>query len=182
MFKKMKGLTLVELMISIAVISIIITVVGPSANSMLVHSRLTSEINDVSALAQLARFTAINEQAPVTLCPTSDFSRCDTNWLNAKMVYLDLNDNDERDTDEPIIGSAQANNTQHYTYGLSSSLIFDENGGINTSTTLIYCPHSQEASDAVGLIITTYGRISVAKDSDNDGTKETYSGANISCS
>jgi type IV fimbrial biogenesis protein FimT len=68
------GFTIVELMISLAVASILMALAVPSFNQMIVSGRLTAQSNDMVAAINLARSEAIKRNASVTLCRASSAS------------------------------------------------------------------------------------------------------------
>lgn len=81
------------MLIAIAILAILVATVTPSVSNILTQNRITSDVNRLSALAQHARFTAINEQLTVTLCATTDYMDCSSEWRNAKMIFIDTNSN-----------------------------------------------------------------------------------------
>ncbi len=177
-----KGFTLIEMMITIAIVFILLTVVAPSVQTMLIQNRVTSDINSLSSAAQFARFTAINEQITVTLCPTKDYTECESSWSYAKMVFADSNGNGVRDTNEPLLTTAEAISGTNAISGLSGVIMFDENGSASKAGTATICGENNQAKYASGLIITLYGKVSVAVDSDGNGIKEDAAGNDLSCS
>ncbi|MDO5610329.1 MAG: GspH/FimT family pseudopilin [Pseudomonadota bacterium] len=82
--QKQGGFTLVELMVTIAVLAIISTIAYPSFTSIINSNRLTSAANEVLASAQLARSEAVRLNQTVVLCPANAaLSACDGNdWQN----------------------------------------------------------------------------------------------------
>ena len=62
---KDKGFTLIELMITVAIMSIMLTVGLPSFQSIITDSRLTSTANAMLSAYQLARFEAIKQHKDV---------------------------------------------------------------------------------------------------------------------
>ena len=175
------GYTLIELMITVAILSIIIGVVVPGARSFVNHSLLSKEVNELSSLSRLARFKAMDEQSDVILCPTTDYAKCTTNWSYAKMAFIDLDDNGERGSDENILGATEILHSSVSVVAPSSTIVFDTRGGASLTTTLVFCDDTNQAENAVGLIINGYGKISIAQDSDNDNVKEDHNNSPLSC-
>ena len=181
-FVKQKGLTLLEMLVAVAVLAIILTTVAPSIQSVLIKNRITSDINNLSAVVQRARFTAVDEQASVVLCPTENYTACTSSWKKAKMVFVDKNGNGSRDNNEALIVASDPLNSANAIYGVTGSLTFDEQGAIDTAATITLCPKDNDADYASALLLSLYGRISIAVDSDNDGEKEDLDGDALSCS
>ncbi len=176
------GLTLLEMLVAVAVLAIILTSVGPSIQSILIKNRVTSDLNNLSALAQHARFTAVNEQVAVTLCPTENYLACLNDWTLAKMVFIDDNQNGAREQSESLIMASDPLKQANTVYGINGALVFDEQGGINQAATITVCPKTNDVSYASALLLSLYGRISVAVDSNADGIKEDLGGTALSCS
>ncbi|GGW86060.1 GspH/FimT family pseudopilin [Alteromonas halophila] len=177
-----RGLTLLEMLITLAISAILLTVVAPNVQSILAANRVTSDINNISALTQQARFSAINEQQTILLCPTTNYSNCTSSWANAKMIFADSNGNGSRDNSEPLIATTDPLSKTNRLSGISGSLTFEENGGISRAATITICPSGGEAKDASALLLSLYGRVVVANDSNNDGIKEDSDGDDLSCS
>lgn len=177
-----RGLTLLEMLVAVAVLAIILTSVAPGIQTILIKNRITSDLNSLSAVVQHARFTAVNEQTNVLMCPTSNYTSCVANWKSPKMVFIDENGNGSRDDDEALIMTSDPLNTANSIYGISGTLTFGEQGSISQSATITICPKDNDATYASALLLSLYGRISVAIDSDGNGKKEDLSGSELSCS
>ena len=180
-FINQRGLTLLEMLVAVAVVAIILTTVAPSIQSVLIKNRITSDINNLSAVVQRARFTAVDEQASVILCPTENYEACTSSWKKAKMVFVDTNGNGSRDNSEALIIASDPLNSANAIYGVTGSLSFDEQGAISTAATITLCPKDNDDDYASALLLSLYGRISVAVDSDGDGKKEDLDGNALSC-
>nr|WP_269468701.1 GspH/FimT family protein [Alteromonas sp. ASW11-130] len=161
--------------------AILITVVSPNVQTILVQNRIVADINNLSAAIKHARFTAVNEQTDVTLCPTTNYSTCTTSWAQAKMVFIDSNNNGQRDNEEPIVISTDPVSAQNTISGAIGSVLFSASGGTDLNTTVTICPDSGDASLASALIVTLYGRVTTAKDNDGNGVKEDHTGSALTC-
>ena len=179
---KQTGLTLLEMLVAVAVLAIILTTVAPGIQNILIKNRITADLNNLSAVAQRARFTAVDEQTNVVLCPTANYTACTNNWRDAKMVFIDVNGNSTRDNNEELIVASDPLNAANTVYGISGSLVFNEQGGIDNAATITLCPNGGDTDYASALLLSLYGRISVAVDSDGDGTKEDLAGNDLTCS
>lgn len=176
-----EGLTLLEMLIAVAISAILVTTVTPSISNILTHNRITSDINRLSALAQHARFTAINEQLTVTLCATTDYINCSSEWRNGKMIFIDINSNSKRDEDERLIASADPLHQRNAISGVTDPILFAQEGSSSIRTTITLCPDDQDTTFATALLIALHGRISIAIDSNDDGIKEDLSGDALTC-
>ena len=71
-----RGFTIVELMVTVAVLAILSAIAVPSFTNLIRGNRLTSAANEMVALLQTARAGAISNRASVTVCPSTDGSTC----------------------------------------------------------------------------------------------------------
>ncbi|MGH8524507.1 MAG: GspH/FimT family pseudopilin [Gammaproteobacteria bacterium] len=77
MLKHDQGFTLVELMVTVAVLAISMSFAVPFMGDFIKNSRLVTQTNDLIASFQLARSEAIKRGARVTLCKSTDGVLCD---------------------------------------------------------------------------------------------------------
>lgn len=76
------GFTLLELVITVAVLAIALGIAIPSFQGITHRNRLTSVANEVVAAMQLTRMEAIRRNERVVMCPSTDGSTCSgANWL-----------------------------------------------------------------------------------------------------
>ena len=90
-----RGFTLVELLVVLAVGSILLAIAVPGYGYLLSAGRLTTLTNDLVAALHLARSEAIKRGTRVTLCKTGSAAAaspsCDTtiNWQQGWLVFVD---------------------------------------------------------------------------------------------
>ena len=101
----LRGFTLIELMITVAIAVILIAVAAPSFQQAINGNRLNTSANEVIAALQLARAEAIRNNRRVVFCRSTDGSACsadDTVWPGW-ITFVDTNSDGVRDATEPVI-------------------------------------------------------------------------------
>lgn len=179
--KQQRGVTLVELMVTVSIVAIILAFVGPSIQSILIKNRIVAEINETSSLIQYARHHAIDEQAQVVVCPSKNFSVCTTDWNDPKIVFIDDNDNATRDVSEELLVTIGATSVASLMTNTTDIIKFTETGEANLTTEILLCHKDGKAQYARSLSVTLQGRVKMSTDSDKDGINENTAGVDLSC-
>ena len=82
--KKERAFTLIELMVTIAILVIIATLAAPNLSQMLHNTKVNTSSGDILSFLQQSRTEAIRLGKTVTVCGSSDGSSClsanKTNW------------------------------------------------------------------------------------------------------
>lgn len=88
------GFTIVEMMVTIAIVAILLTVGIPSFRDAILNTRLTSLANELIASVQFARSEAIKRNAVVLLCASANGSACATtgSWEQGWVVLTEAGD------------------------------------------------------------------------------------------
>lgn len=71
------GFSLVELMITVAVLAVIVAISAPSFTGVFNNNRLTAGANGLVTSLQTARSEALRRNAPVVVCRSTDGTNCD---------------------------------------------------------------------------------------------------------
>jgi type IV fimbrial biogenesis protein FimT len=89
--KAQKGFTMIEMLVTIAIVGILAKIAIPSFQSMIITNRLATQTNDLIADLSLARSEAAKSGGRVTVCISSDGSTCTggTNWSAGRIVFTD---------------------------------------------------------------------------------------------
>jgi type IV fimbrial biogenesis protein FimT len=91
-----RGFTLVEVMMTLAIGAIVLTIGVPSFQTYISNTRKTTAINDLRVALSLARSTAITRRQRTTVCKSNDGLTCAndddaSNWSQGWMVFSDPN-------------------------------------------------------------------------------------------
>nr|WP_196799746.1 GspH/FimT family pseudopilin [Thioalkalivibrio sulfidiphilus] len=100
------GFTLVELMVTLAIAAIVLTIAVPSFWSIVQNNRASTQANELITALNLARSEAVKRGLPVSICPSSNQTACvasSTNWAVGWIVFVDLNNDGVRQTTEPLV-------------------------------------------------------------------------------
>lgn len=101
---RQKGYSLIELMTTIAVASILITVALPGMNSFRLNSNMTGHVNELISGMHLARNTAITTNSRVTVCASSNGNTCEAvAWESGWIAFIDRDSDQFVDGDERIL-------------------------------------------------------------------------------
>lgn len=179
--KQQKGVTLVELMITVSIVAIILAFVGPSVQGILIKNRIVAEINEISSLIQYARHHAIDEQAQVVVCPSRDYSVCTTDWNDPKIVFLDDDNNDVRGASEELLVTVGVTSSTSLMTNTTDIIRFFATGEANAANEILLCHKDGEAKYARSLSVTLQGRVKMSTDSNRDGINENAAGTPLSC-
>ena len=105
MRKTQHGVSLIELMVTISVVSILLAVGVPSYRYVTTSNRVSSEVNGLLLDLQYARSEALKQGRTVTLCPATSTQTCatDQKFQNGWIVFIDINGNGQVDDASEVL-------------------------------------------------------------------------------
>ena len=128
-----RGFTLVELMITVAVMVILAAIATPSMTAMLNNSRAAGQTEELVASLQLARAEAIRRNARVTVCAgTGGVCNGSATWANWTIFGRD---NTAATPTTDVIRDTNASDSVQVT-GPAAGIVFKPSGLIDTQQTL----------------------------------------------
>lgn len=144
---KNKGLSLLELLIIIAILTIISFYALPFFHQLQANRESKNTNHLLTIYIQKSKTDALLLQKNVTLCPTADGLTCSSNWNQGFMSFVDTNKNRQREKSERILhqveyalkyGSLQWRGT----LGIQS-LTFQSDTGLprGSNGSFYYCTH-----------------------------------------
>lgn len=88
----LKGMTLIELMITLSILVILTAVAIPSFQSLMASSRLRTAVSDLSTTLAQARSNAIRRGGRVTVCKSTNGTQCATtgDWNQGWIMFEDV--------------------------------------------------------------------------------------------
>jgi len=92
---KQRGYTLIELMLTLTVLSVLLGLAIPSFRDMVRNNRITAQTNEFVGSLNFARSEALKRSNPVTACASDDGATCsgDNDWSTGWVVFADVNAN-----------------------------------------------------------------------------------------
>ena len=159
MFTLSKGFTLVELMVTIAIAALLLSIGVPSFTSMYEATRSANEIQKINDLFAFARNQAVNYGATVTVCPYAA-SPCGNDWSKGFSVYIEKNGSKKV---LKVIDGFNSKDTISLTGPTDKTVNFTSDGLVSTETSIIYCP-SGESDGSKSIKISTSGLIKEGSD------------------
>lgn len=160
------GFSLIELLVVMAILSILLAVSLPNFRDMIESNSSNSQAKLFLTTLNLARSEAIKRGGNVAVCASNDGADCDEDeWGEGWIVFFDANGDangltgsvDANDTLIRVFDSVGSSNVTTFTVDLFeyNNLGFSATGGTQT---LLICPASSNAVNARSIVIGPSGR------------------------
>jgi len=156
------GFTLIELMITLAVMAVVLSVAAPSLYFLVQNNRLTTDINRLVTGFNQARSEAVKRGVRVTIAAT-DSSDATNEWgKGGWTIWIDTDSDNVVDGGETVISVDQA---------MSASMVLDSVGNIGSFSylpdgsivgagdTLTLCDQTRTGETGRSVTVTATGRV-----------------------
>lgn len=180
---KQNGFTLYELLITVVIIGIILSLGIPNFMDFTANSRITATANDIHASFHMARSEAARAKTNVTICASANSmdagANCGGTFADGWIVFQDTNGDINRDAGETILRAhpAPSDRLSISTPGMGQYFGFAGTGlgrgnvtGQPPVTTAVICDDRGNITAAGGLsagravVITPLGRATVIRE------------------
>jgi type IV fimbrial biogenesis protein FimT len=166
----LSGFTLLNLLVTLAVAGIILTVGVPALKGLSARTQQTAEINNFVRHLHLTRSYAIKTGLNHVLCPSADGLVClgSNRWDQGYILFEDLNRDGTRSPDEKLLHAHRS--TKRFVIDMQSSsgrtqVTYRQDGfSVGSNLTLTFCdPRQVIAPKAVILSNTGCSRVSTTR-------------------
>ena len=88
-----KGFTLIEMVVTIAILAILLAIAIPSFRALIINNRITAQANDFVSDVTYARAEAVRRNMRVSVCKSNDGATCAAgfDWSGGWIVFTDPN-------------------------------------------------------------------------------------------
>ena len=158
------GFTLIELMVTIAVAAIVLSLGVPSFERLIERNQLTANINELVASLNYARSEAVRRNQRVSICHSNDASSCSgTKFEEGWIIFTDQDQDGDRDNPADTILRVHSALPQSISLGenLSGNLSFKPNGRADDNGRFVMCKNN-DLTKARAIFITINGRVRLA--------------------
>jgi type IV fimbrial biogenesis protein FimT len=157
---KVAGITLVELITTLAIVAVLATMAAPSLRTLQLNGRRTAVVNGFLHTIFLARSEAIKRAQIVSVCRSSDGRSCESglDWSVGWIAFVNRNRDDppERGIGEELVarvaswpGGTIASNRRAYSFRPITQGV--------VSGTIVFCD-ARGSTEARAIIISHTGR------------------------
>lgn len=185
---KCAGLTLVELLTTLAVAGILVASASGGATLLIEQHRASAAVNQMLGAVRFARHAAVTHRSAVTLCPASGYNTCGqrNTWHNGALAFLDRNTNGRFDGKDVLLRRMPRLQEGDRFYWRSfrnrTHLMIRPDGLTDWQNgNLLYCPESGDPRFARQIVINVQARVRHARDTDGDGIVEDARGRPVAC-
>lgn len=144
---RMRGFTMIELMVTIAVLAILMAVAAPSFTNVMRKNDVSAANNALLADLSYARTEAVNRHVTVSICPSTTGHSCssstayETGWIVYTYVpgkAASNTDFDSDDTDNILLRSTQAPKGVSIQAKSATVISFGQQGQLKPDTALAF--------------------------------------------
>ena len=159
------GYSLFELVMTLTLAALILTLGLPSFGKLVADNRVRVEVDALFHAVHLARKSSIARRRVVSLCPSFDGETCsgDTDWSQGWLMFVNVDRDDppQRDAGEPVlqrhvVGDTVRIQANRRGFTLRATELRATNG------TLIFCDRAGRAEPRA-LVVSYTGRPRVAR-------------------
>jgi len=176
-----QGLSLLELLITLSILSILAGLSLPSLSNILAKSKTNTAQADLRKAIASTRALAITEGQIATLCPNEN---CSGDWHDGYILFTDSNNNAIVDNNEQVVNRFGVQNQININWagsGKVNYLKFSPTGIARQFGRFHICDLNDNPRNHRAMTINRQGRVRLYKDNNGDGIVEDINGSKPNC-
>ncbi len=167
--KNFTGFTLLELMVTISILAISLSLAVPAMGDFIQNQRLRSDSGRLFMDLLYARSMAINQGQQIIICPSNSGSECsdEPTWELGWLLFIDTNNDREYQPSEQRLRVSAAMETLsvHSSIYRRKIRFFPDGSAAGSAATITICdPRGEKFARA--LVIANSGRVRQVRQSD----------------
>lgn len=162
--QRQRGLTLLELMIVLIMVSILAVLAGPSFTGSISRSEVNSMRDGLASAFQFARSEALKRKGPVTACSSTDQASCSGAWQNGWIVFSDTDGDGALDGGEQILLVEYGTDGVNAYASAANSVTFSSIGRATAGAGAYGFCHPHQNTVGKSLTVTVTGALTRSKD------------------
>lgn len=176
------GFTLVEMLISLVIGALVLTMGVPSFSAFIKNNRMTTQVNDFVSTANIARSEAVKRGARIVVCKSNNGTTCDTGsngWEQGWIAFVDIDKDGIPEAGETLVsvkGAMTEGTTLKGNTDIADFFYFNANGTTNFSARaslvsygeIILCDSRMDTTKSRAISITAVGRLETMIGSESD--------------
>lgn len=164
---RQRGFSLIELMVTVALLAILLAMGLPSFQGSLRSNRVATATNELIAAINLARVEALRNPNGAALCASADGETCSDAWATGWMVWIDADgDGAPLGADDRVLRYMQVRGDLHVDADdgtLGHTIRFDNQGRSHEARALTVrsevCPAGSQLVRTLALSLTGQVRV-----------------------
>jgi type IV fimbrial biogenesis protein FimT len=164
------GFSLVELMITLAVLAVVLAVTAPSFARLQGNYQLRSTAHRLVAAINLARMEAVQRRLPVSLCPAPEGGNCAGDLSQGWLLFHDADRDRQLDAgDEEVIVRAPGLPEGYSVTDRAGSspatqaISYRPDGTVRRNQTLLLCAPAEHGIEPYAIVLNLVGRVRLAR-------------------
>ncbi len=158
-----RGLTAVELLLTLFLIASTMTIATPSFQEILTSGEVDVAMNRLTASLSTAKTIAVTSGETVTLCGSASTIACGDSWNDGILLYIDRNEDRQLDPSDTLIQwISMADFTGDITwraFGSQHYLLFEANGVVRSQNgRFTLCPRTSNSDHAATIVLNRTAR------------------------
>ncbi|TAA41872.1 GspH/FimT family pseudopilin [Corallincola spongiicola] len=156
------GFTLLELVVTMAIVAIVVAAAVPSFTTTAANSRGFAMANDYFNTLSVARGQAVTLSTTVTVCNLDASNNCSSNWQNGVTAFIDSDNNGKfNGTDKKLREVDAIEDRDKVIANNSGRIVFNPEGMVSgTGITITVCPN-KKGDQGREVIVAISGRIKI---------------------